>query len=532
VAQPRPPKGDPSRPPTGDPSRPPTGDPSRPSTGVPPAHVFADFIRQLPSPVAFFDREVRYLAYSEAWLDAYRLPPGDLVGRCHYDVFPEIGEEWKRIHRECLAGRTISRELDAFQRADGTTDFLRWTVTPWRDPDGAIGGIVMYTQVVTDFVRTAQRLAEREAFIRELFERSPIGLNLSRLDGRWVESNPAFLEIIGYPPEEADGLTYWDLTPPAYHDDEQRQLDSLDRTGRYGPYEKEFIRKDGSLVPVRLNGFLIEREGERYIWSLIEDLRERRRLERDVEHERMKAIQASKLATLGEMAAGVAHEINNPLAIIDGFANLLPDLLADGDEARVKEATAAIGDATRRAARIVDRMRRFARQADGEGASEVPIAAVIDEAVGLCRTRIRNHGVELRVAAAGEAADVGPRVRANEVELAQVLINLINNAFHAALQGRESWIAMESRVADGAVEVRVRDSGPGVPHELRERVFEPFFTTKKPGEGTGLGLSISRDIVERLGGALVLEAAEGGGTCFVLRLPVVGATASGAGGRS
>jgi len=486
-------------------------------TGTPPAHAFGDFVRKLPMPVAVFDRELRYIAYSESWLEAYRLRHSDLVGRHHYEVFPEIGEEWKRVHRECLAGATVSREIDLFLRADGSTDYLRWTITPWHEPDGRIGGVVMYTEVISDLVLLARRLEEREDFIRMLFERSPIGLNLCRLDGLWLESNPAFLDIIGYTREEADGgLTYWDLTPKHYDDEERRQLESLERTGRYGPYEKEFIRKDGSLVPVRLSGFLVEREGERYIWSLIEDLTEHRKLERTAERERMKAIHASKLATLGEMAAGMAHELNNPLTIIDGYAGMLEELARAGDQERLEQAVASIRDATRRATRIVSGLRKFAREDDGERTRDVLLRDLVEDALQLCRTRIQNHGVALRA-----SVETAVHVRCHDVDITQVLINLLNNGFHAALQGREAWVAIEARHDGRFAEVRVRDSGPGIPAEDRERIFQPFFTTKKAGEGTGLGLSISRSIVERLGGSLALDA-EAPETCFVVRLPVVG----------
>jgi len=468
-------------------------------------------------PVAVFDRDLRYLAYSEAWLTAYRLPPADLTGRHHYEVFPEIGEEWRRIHQECLGGRTISRELEAFERADGSVDHLRWTVTPWTGRDGRIGGLVMYTEVLTDLVRMARRLEEREDFIRILFDRSPLGMNLSHLNGLWIQSNPAFLEIIGYDREEADGgLTYWDLTPTRYEEDERRQIRSLERTGRYGPYEKEFIRKDGSLVPVRLNGFLVEREGQRYIWSLIEDITERKRLEEDVERERLKSIQASKLATLGEMAAGIAHEVNNPLAVIDGFAGVLSELFRKGDEVRFQEAVDAIVDATARATRIVAGLRKFAREGDGDELAVVPAVQLLHEALRLCRTRMRNLGVEVRLDVATDA-----QVRCHEIELTQVLINLLNNALHAARQGSERWIALEASDEGDALEIRVRDSGPGIPAECDERIFEPFFTTKAPGEGTGLGLSISRGIVERLGGSLTLDRGAAG-TCFRLHLPRAG----------
>lgn len=116
--------------------------------------------------------------------------------------------------------------------------------------------------------------SEQSQFFKAFFKQSPIGLNLCRMDGHWVESNPAFLKIIGYSAEEADNdnLTYWQLTPEKYAEDELVQLESLKSRKVYGPYEKEFIRKDGSLVPVRLNGFIISKDGEDYIWSMIEDL--------------------------------------------------------------------------------------------------------------------------------------------------------------------------------------------------------------------------------------------------------------------
>lgn len=119
-----------------------------------------------------------------------------------------------------------------------------------------------------------QRLKPDDTFFLAFFANCPIGLNLCRIDGKWVQSNPAFLNIIGYTADEADNgnLTYWQLTPPEYADAENIQLKNLNEKGSYGPYSKEFIRKDGKRIPVRLNGFLIERDGEKFIWSMIEDL--------------------------------------------------------------------------------------------------------------------------------------------------------------------------------------------------------------------------------------------------------------------
>ncbi|MBL8744040.1 MAG: PAS domain S-box protein [Myxococcales bacterium] len=481
--------------------------------------LFTELIRHVPMAVAAFDRDMRYLAHSPTWLSAHGDSSGrEIIGRSHYDVFPSIRAEWRDIHRRCLAGATERSELDYFEGVDGKREYLRWLATPWQNEQGAVAGVIIYLENISDQVLTRRRLSERESLIRDFFAESPLGLNLCRMDGLWLESNAAFLRIIGYSPEEADGgLTYWQLTPRKYDADEAVQLELLRTTRRYGPYEKEFIRKDGTLVPVRLNGFLIEREGESFIWSLIEDMTEQRALERRLDEERVKAIQSSKLATLGEMAAGFAHEINNPLGVIDLFAYSLRDAIAAGDQAHIDDAIDGIRAAAARAAHIVQGLRRFSRQTGGEPTSVVPLKSVIDDALGLCRGRITSSGVALEV-----DASTPVEVRGHAIELSQVLVNLLNNAHDAAAHAEASWVRVriEDRPEEAAVAVSVEDSGRPIPEDVADRLFRPFFTTKKAGEGTGLGLSISRSIVERHGGTLDLDRAAPH-TRFVMRLPRV-----------
>ena len=479
-----------------------------------PLQVLREVFRTLPLGAALFDRDMRYLAHNEAWLPVHGEPAGrDLVGQLHYDVLP-IRDEWRAIHRRCLDGGTEERGDDFFERPDGRREHLRWKVTPWRTSDGQIAGVIIYAERTTDQVETQRRLEERESMIRDLFEKSPVGLNLCTMDGLWIESNPAFLDIIGYTQQEADGgLTYWQLTPRRYDADELVQLEHLRTRGRYGPYEKEFIRKDGSLIPVRLNGFLVEREGKAYIWSLIEDLTAQRALEARLEEERIKAIHASKLAMMGEMAASFAHEINNPLEIIDAFAFTLKDAVAAGDAAYVDEALTAIREAVMRAGKIVHGLRKFARQRDETETTSIAVASIIDDAMDLCRARIRTHGVELEL-----ALETTARVRGHAIELAQVLVNLLNNAFDAVSEAPRKWIRMSAIDRPDVVVVSVEDSGDGVPTDLDEVVFRPFFTTKPVGSGTGLGLSISRSIIEDHGGTLTLDRSAPH-TRFVIELP-------------
>jgi len=470
----------------------------------------------VPLSAAVFDREMRYLAHNGSWIAAHGYQcDGDLRGRSHYEVFPEITEDWRSIHRRCMEGSTERRELDVFERADGGREYLRWVVSPWRKAEHEIGGIIIFVENITEQVITQRRLQEREALVDDLFQKSPVGLNLCRMDGLWVESNPAFLDIIGYNREEADGgLTYWQLTPRKYDADEAQQLERLRTTHHYGPYEKEFIRKDGKHVPVRLNGFLVEREGETYIWSLIEDLTAQRTLEVAVDQERVKAIQATKLATLGEMAAGIAHEINNPLGIIDAFAFVARDAVARGDATAAHEALEVIRDATERAGKIVHGLKRFARQSTDD-TELVDVGKLVEDTLTLWRTRMRSDAAELSVSVEQDAC-----VQARPVELGQVLVNLLNNAFDAARKSDDRWIDLTVAFDASDVVISVEDSGPPILPTVASEMFRAFFTTKPAGEGTGLGLSISREIIERHGGSLVL-AAEVANTRFVVRIPRV-----------
>jgi PAS domain S-box-containing protein len=355
-------------------------------------------------------------------------------------------------------------------------------------------------------------LADDQEFVRTLFEASSIGMNLCRLDGLWLRSNPAFLQIIGYSREEADeGLTYWQLTPRKYDASEAEQLRLLGDTGRYGPYEKEFVRKDGTLVPVRLNGYIVETGGQRLIWSFIEDIT----IERELAKERLAAIHQSKLAALGELAASIVHEINNPLAVIAGYSDLALVACTEGNQELVHEAVEQIQRAVTRAGAITDTLRRMYRDSTLSEAQAVSVAAVVRDAATLTGPKVKSEGLTLDLQVDTEAA-----VRGNPIELGQVLINLVNNAVDAVKDAPERRIGVTAHEKSGAVEICVEDSGPGVPEDQRHRLFDPFFTTKPPELGTGLGLSISQQIARSMGGNLAYERA-GDRTRFVLRLPAV-----------
>jgi signal transduction histidine kinase len=223
-------------------------------------------------------------------------------------------------------------------------------------------------------------------------------------------------------------------------------------------------------------------------------------------------IQAEKLASLGQLAAGVAHEVNNPLASVSIFAELL------GRKEKIdKEAQnylLAIGENVDRMAKIVRNLLDFSRPAS-RNLCALSLVGVIKNSLGILERHSLFQNIEVRC----EFAESLPLVRGNHLELEQVLLNLFLNAAQSMVSGGHLWIKAR-RCDDQFIKVSVQDSGSGIVPELISRIFDPFFTTKLPGKGTGLGLSVVRRIIENHQGKIWVESELGKGSTFTFLLPI------------
>ena len=226
---------------------------------------------------------------------------------------------------------------------------------------------------------------------------------------------------------------------------------------------------------------------------------------------------ASKLVALGEMAGGVAHEINTPLNAIlfcaDQILNSLGEDSFEKDE--IIEMSTLISETSQRIAKIVRGLKAFARDVSHEPMETVDLEGVIEESLDLCRQRLNQNGIDIKI--------VRPRepvlVHCRSVQLGQVLLNLINNSFDAVISTAEAWVIIEVKVEGSTVKIEVSDSGKGLSPSVVKKLFQPFFTTKGPGKGTGIGLSISKGIVESHEGSLYFDHASEN-TKFVIELPL------------
>ncbi len=232
----------------------------------------------------------------------------------------------------------------------------------------------------------------------------------------------------------------------------------------------------------------------------------------------IKISQSSKLSALGEMAGGIAHEINNPLSIIKGYVDLLKkytDRQALNLET-MKQYLSKIDITIERISRIVGGMRRFARESSSDKKINYPLSQIISETLDICHEKLNNNGVKVEV----EVATSNPLINCRPVEISQVLLNLINNSFQAIEKQLGAFIKIYISENDHSYLIQVSDSGPGIRPEVRSKIFQPFFTTKEVGVGTGLGLSISRGIIEDHDGKLYYKE-NAPYTTFVIDLPKV-----------
>lgn len=240
------------------------------------------FAEHVPAPIAMLDRDLRYLQVSRRWLTDYRLGDRDLTGLHHYEVFPEIPESWREIHRQCLGGATKSNDEEAFVRADGTTQWIRWEIRPWSAPKGEIGGIIIFSEEITERKRAEQTLREREARFQKIFENAGTGIAIADSHGRLLECNPAFCSLLGYSMEELRQTSFASHIHPDDRETNLAQIERL-RTGQIQAFEIEnrYRHKDGRSVWVHKFTSLLPGESPepKSMMALITDVTARRAAE-------------------------------------------------------------------------------------------------------------------------------------------------------------------------------------------------------------------------------------------------------------
>jgi len=338
-------------------------------------------------------------------------------------------------------------------------------------------------------------------------------------NGYITEFNLAAEKMFGYERKDVLGASFLEkLFPEALRSQVTHEFAEIMENRVPKRIELQSVRANGDEFSIELSAAPVPVE-ERFLISMyIRDLSEQKQMTRKLEEQQAIVVTSSKMAALGEMAGGIAHEINNPLAVINSLSSQLEEIMQEPeiDRELVKEMTVEIVKTTDRIAKIVNGLRSFSRDGSRDPLVPTNVKQVIDDTLSLCRERFYSSQVRIDV------SDFDPTlvISARAVEVSQVLLNLLSNAHHEIAGFQDKWIKVDVRKNSDSVEVAVIDCGPGIPAEVQRKLFQPFFTTKEVGKGTGLGLSISRKILENHGGSLRYETAQNH-TCFVLKFPIL-----------
>ena len=499
----------------------------------------------VPAAIWFKDDRNNILRANKTAAKLTGMDPAEIEGRPTQEVnTPEASKYYADDMEVLTSGRPKLGILEGITSRDGQ---LRWVSTdklPVTDQDGKVTGVLVFATDITERKLAEEAFRESEARYRRLHESIRDAVARVDMDGVIVEHNKSFQEMLGYSEEEIPRLTYMDLTPPKWREAEARIVrDQVLVRGYSEVYEKEYRRRDGTVFPVELRTYLLrDPQGEPAgMWAIIRDISERKRLLEGM-------IQTEKMLGVGGLAAGMAHEINNPLGgIISGVQSALRRLEAGRDSNLQAAAQAGVDleklqdyleqrniltmmqgirDAAVRAAHIVASMLEFSRK-DTPTHILSDMAGLLKRSVELCSTDYdlkKNFDFRHILITTDYAPDL-PMVPCSPNQMEQVFMNILRNAAQA-MSGRKDTepapaITLRARVEEDSIRIDIEDNGPGMDDATRKRIFEPFFTTKPPGIGTGLGLSVSYYIVtNNHSGSITAEPIPGRGTRFVIRLPL------------
>jgi two-component system cell cycle sensor histidine kinase/response regulator CckA len=485
--------------------------------------------RRAPVGLAVYDRNLRFLRVNDALAKFNNLSPAEHVGRRVDEVVPKFGNEIARCLQQVFASGepilNVERHRASPANPSVEQQFLA-SYYPLQGEDGAVSAVCSVVAEISDRKRAEEAARLSEARNHDLVEHSVYGIFRATADGTFLDANPALLSILGC--NRAEDLKTLNLMRDVYRFPEHllQQVADCRTHGLLHGAETEWRRRDGGIIAVRVHLRRLSLPGDAEAMEFItEDVTELRAMERQLR-------QAQKFEAIGQLAGGVAHDFNNVVGAILGWAEL--GLEENRDRSKVTERFARIKEQAERAAALTRELLAFSRRQVLQR-QPIDLNGVTSGLVSFLE-KVISKDIELKVITAPLAA-----VKADPTQIEQVLMNLCLNARDAMPNGGRMVVETEMVELDDAYArfypgtargryavLSVSDTGMGMDAETRERIFEPFFTTKEKGKGTGMGLAMVYGIVKQHGGFIHVYSEPGQGSLFRVYLPALdGAVAEG-----
>lgn len=473
-------------------------------------------IDSLPLKVFRKDLEGRFVLANQRFCEELGRPLDEVVGKTDFDFFPaELAEKYRADDQRVVATGEPLELIEEHETPAGEKIYVQVMKAPVRDAEGRIIGTQGMFWDVTDRVRADERF-------RRLVNANLLGIVTTDFSGPIIDANRAFLEMLGYSEQDLqDGRIVWDrITPPEYRQRDAAAIEQLRRTGRCEPYEREFLRADGSRVPVLIGFTSAEEKPDTFICFAL-DITERKRAEVQLRAAKEAADAANRAKS--QFLANISHEIRTPLNAIIGMTELVLNTPLDDEQ---REYLSLVAQSGENLLAIINDILDFSKMEAGKlrlEQTEFDVRECVGEVLKALATSAYDKGLELLSDVKNE---VPAWLRGDPVRLRQVLVNLVSNAIKFTEEGEVVVsVALVARDRDRVtLQFAVRDTGIGIPPELHQKVFSAFEQVDKSStrrfRGTGLGLAIASSLVELMGGRMWLESEPGRGSTFYFSVPL------------
>jgi len=491
------------------------------------------FIEKAPVAIVMLDKQMRYLSASRRWRIDFGLEKQDILGRSHYDLFPEIPERWREVHRKCLAGATEKSDEDIFIRANGSIEWVRWEINPWTDRFGDIGGIVIFREIITQRKLAEDALKRSEREFHLLAEAVPQIVWIALADSRNIYVNQRWSEYTGLVQEDSYGHGWLKAVHP---DDQQKACEAWSsalKDRNIYSYEGRLRRADGQYCWWLVRSIpVLNEHGDVVKWfGTCTDIDRLKQAEIALEEAKNAAETAS--AAKSQFLAMMSHEIRTPLNAIIGFSQLL--IYSDKDQKQIQDQKVWLAtkqDYARRIQRngqllihLIDDILDLSKIEAGELKFEKLETLLYEffsdvKVVMLHKAKEKGFLFTMKV-----ESSLPQSFLTDPMRLKQILFNIIGNAIKFTSQG-EVRVEVKRGLNDRLLHIVVEDTGVGLASEQVSKLFQPFTqadsSIHRQFGGTGLGLVVSRRLAQALGGDVVLVRTQPGvGSTFEITVALL-----------
>jgi PAS domain S-box-containing protein len=497
-------------------------------------HVLRLFVEHSPASIAMFDRDMRYIIASRRYLTDYRLPDQDLTGRSHYEVFPEMPERWKEIHRRCLTGMVEKMEEDPFPREDGTLDWVRWEIRPWYEETGRIGGIILFSEVITERKRAEKAIQDTNEKLAHAQAMAHIGSWEHDLTTDRLYWSDEMYRIMGFPIGKQISFEEMMSVFPLEERAKFRQAINA-ALYEYSRYSMDYciVRPDHTRRDIHDEGEVTRDEQGHLIRinGTTQDITDRKRVERDLQTLNVRLEQRVTERTMelsyanrakDEFLANMSHELRTPLNAILGLSESLLEQRRGPLNERQIQSIDLIASSGKHLLSLINDILEVSKIEAGKLQMHTDTVSVKE----LCRSSlnfIKELALKKLISVEFTCDESISTLQADPQRVKQVLINLLTNAVKFTPERGRVGLDVSTNAARNRILFSVTDSGIGIAAEDLKKLFTPFTqldsSLARQYSGTGLGLSLVQKLTEAHGGSVRVESEVGKGSRFTVILP-------------